>query len=86
MPSRQFDGCLQRITISVDLTFMVRFANISPHRLLCVIVAPSCVGFIDRLRAGFAVSLETDVALRLQKLDHIVAATFDRLHVLSGLT
>ena len=54
------------------------------HGLLRVIVAPSCVGFIDRFRAGFAVGLETDVALRLQELNHIVAAALDRLHILSG--
>ena len=55
------------------------------HGLLCVIVAPSCVGFINRLGAGFAVGLEADIALRLQKLNHIVAAALDRLHVLSCL-
>ena len=43
------------------------------HGLLCVIVAPSCIGFIDRLGAGFAVCPKADIALRLQKLDHIVA-------------
>ena len=55
------------------------------HGLLCVIVAPSCIGFIDRLGAGFAVCPKADIALRLQKLDHIVAAALDRLHVLSCL-
>ena len=48
------------------------------HGLLCVIVAPSCVGFIDCLGAGFAVCPKTDIALGLQELDHIVAAALDR--------
>ena len=54
------------------------------HGLLCVIVAPSCIDFIDRLGAGFAVCPKADIALRLKKLDHIVAAALDRLHILSG--
>ena len=54
------------------------------HGLLCVIVAPSCIDFIDRLGTGFAVCPKADIALRLQKLDHIVAAALDRLHILSG--
>ena len=56
------------------------------HGLLRVVVAPSCVGFIDRLGAGFAVCPKADIALGLQELDHVVAAALDRLHVLSGLT
>ena len=55
------------------------------HGLLCVIVAPSCIDFIDRLGTGFAVCPKADIALRLQKLDHIVAAALDRLHILSCL-
>ena len=54
------------------------------HGLLCVIVAPTGIGLIDCLGAGFAVCPKADVALGLQELDHIVAAAFDRLHVLSG--
>ena len=54
------------------------------HGLLCVIVAPSCIGFIDRLGAGFAVCPKADIALGLQKLDHIVAAALDRLHIFFG--
>ena len=54
------------------------------HGLLRVVVAPSCIGFIDRLGAGFAVCPKADIALGLQKLDHIVAAALDRLHILSG--
>ena len=56
------------------------------HGLLCVIVAPSRIGFVDRLGAGLAVGFEADVALGLQELDHIVAAALDRLHIFSGLT
>ena len=55
------------------------------HGLLRVVVAPAGIGFIDRLGAGFAVGFEANVALRLQELNHIVAAAFDRLHVLSCL-
>ena len=55
------------------------------HGLLYVIVASSRIGFIDCLGAGLAVGLETNIALRLQKLDHIVATALDRLHILSGL-
>ena len=55
------------------------------HGLLCVIVAPSCIGFIDRLGTGFAVCPKADIALRLQKLNHIVAAALDRLHIFFGL-
>ena len=54
------------------------------HGLLRVVVAPSCIGFIDRLGAGFAVCPKADIALGLQKLDHIVAAALDRLHIFSG--
>ena len=59
--------------------------TVSRHGLLCVIVAPTGIGFIDCLGAGFAVGFESDIALGLQKLDHIVAAALDRLHILSGL-
>ena len=45
----------------------------------------SGIGFIDRLGAGFTVSFETDIALGLQELDHIVAAALDRLHIFFGL-
>ena len=44
------------------------------HRLLRVIIAPSRIGFIDRLGAGFTVCPKADITLRLQELDHIVAA------------
>ena len=63
----------------------LRADPVGRHGLLRVIVAPSCIGFIDRLGAGFAVCPKTDIALGLQKLDHIVAAALDRLHILSGL-
>ena len=44
------------------------------------------IGFSNPLMAGgLADAFETDVALGLQELDHIVAAALDRLHVLSGL-
>ena len=56
------------------------------HGLLRIVLAPALIRLIQCLGAGFTVGLEADIALRLQKLDHIVAATFDRLHVLSGLT
>ena len=62
----------------------LRADPVGRHGLLCVIVAPSCIGFIDRLGAGFAVCPKADIALRLQKLDHIVAAALDRLHIFSG--
>ena len=55
------------------------------HGLLRVVVAPSCIGFIDRLGAGFAVCPKADIALGLQELDHIVAAALDRLDILSCL-
>lgn len=64
----------------------LRADPVGGHGLLRVIVAPSCVSFINRLGAGFTVGFEADIALRLQKLDHIVAAAFDRLHIFSGLT
>ena len=64
----------------------LRADPVGRHGLLRVVVAPSCVGFINCLGAGLAVCPKAYIALRLQKLDHIVAATFDRLHVLSGLT
>ena len=54
------------------------------HGLLRVVVAPSCVGFIDRLGAGLAVCPKADIALGLQKLDQIVAAALDRLHIFFG--
>ena len=54
------------------------------HGLLCVIVAPTGIGSIDCLGAGFPVGLEANVAIRLQKLDHIVAAALDRLHIFFG--
>ena len=47
----------------------LRADPVGRHGLLCVIVAPSCVGFIDRLGAGFAVCPKADIALGLQKLD-----------------
>ena len=50
----------------------LRADPVGRHGLLCVIIAPSCIGFIDRLGAGFAVCPKADIALRLQKLDHIV--------------
>ena len=56
------------------------------HGLLRVVVAPSCIGFIDRLGAGFAVCPKADIALGLQKLDHIVAAALDRLHIFFGFS
>ena len=62
----------------------LRADAVGRHGFLCVIIAPSCVGFIDRLGAGFTVCPKADIALRLQKLDHIVAAALDRLHVFSG--
>ena len=55
------------------------------HGLLRIVIAPSCIGIIDRLGAGFAVCPKADIALGLQKLDHIVAAALHRLHILSGL-
>ena len=62
----------------------LRADAVGRHGLLRVIVAPSCIGFIDRLGAGFAVCPKADIALGLQELDHIVAAALDRLHILSG--
>ena len=61
----------------------LRADPVGGHGLLRVIVTPSRIGFIDRLGAGFAVCPKADIALGLQKLDHIVAAALDRLHVLS---
>ena len=55
------------------------------HGLLRIVLAPALIRLIQCLGAGFAVCLEADISLRLQKLDHIVAAALDRLHVLSGL-
>ena len=63
----------------------LRADAVGRHGLLRIIVAPSCVGFIDRLGAGFAVCPKADIALGLQKLDHIVAAALDRLHIFFGL-
>ena len=62
----------------------LRADAVGRHGLLCVIVASSRIGFIDHLGAGFAVCPKADIALGLQKLDHIVAAALDRLHILSG--
>ena len=55
------------------------------HGLLRIVLAPALIRLIQCLGAGFTVGLEADIALRLQKLDHIVAAALDRLHILSGL-
>ena len=63
----------------------LRADPVGRHGLLRIVIAPSRVGFIDRLGAGFAVCPKADIALRLQKLDHIVAAALDRLHILSCL-
>ena len=63
----------------------LRADPVGRHGLLRIIVAPSCVGFIDRLGAGLAVCPKADIALGLQKLNHIVAAALDRLHIFFGL-
>ena len=55
------------------------------HGLLRIVLAPALIRLIQCLGAGFAVCLEADISLRLQKLDHIVAAALDRLHIFSGL-
>ena len=55
------------------------------HGLLRVVLAPALIRLIQRLGAGLTVGFEADIPLGLQKLDHIVAAAFDRLHVLFGL-
>ena len=62
----------------------LRADPVGRHGLLRVVVAPSCVGFINCLGAGLAVCPKAYIALRLQKLDHIVAAALDRLHIFSG--
>ena len=62
----------------------LRADPVGGHGLLRVIVAPAGIGFIDRLGAGFAVCPKADIALGLQKLDHVIAAALDRLHILSG--
>ena len=59
--------------------------TICRHWLLRVVLAPALIRLVQCLGAGLAVCLEADVALGLQKLDHIVAAALDRLHILSGL-
>ena len=55
------------------------------HGLLCVVITPTGIGFIDCLGTGFTVGLEPDIPFRLQELDHIVAAALHRFHVFSGL-
>ena len=62
-----------------------RAETICRHGLLRIVLAPALIRLIQCLGAGFTVGLEADIALRLQKLDHIVAAALDRLHILSGL-
>ena len=62
----------------------LRAEPISRHGLLRIVLAPALIRLIQCLGAGFTVGLEADIALRLQKLDHIVAAALDRLHILSG--
>ena len=74
--------------LHVVKAFVLRQFGAEPvcrHGLLCVVITPTGIGFIDCLGTGFTVGLEADIALRLQKLDHIVAAALDRLHILSGL-
>ena len=61
-----------------------RAETICRHGLLRIVLAPALIRLIQCLGAGFTVGLEADIALRLQKLDHIVAAALDRLHVFSG--
>ena len=39
----------------------LRADPVGRHGLLRIIIAPSCVGFIDRLGAGFAVGFEANV-------------------------
>ena len=39
------------------------------HGLLCVIVAPSRIGFVDRLGAGLAVGFEADVSSSIKTLN-----------------
>ena len=56
------------------------------HRFSYIVLTPQLVGFIDCLGAGLCICLEADISLRLQKLYDIVAATFDRFHILNGLS
>ena len=56
------------------------------HGFSHIVLAPQLVGFVQSLGACFAVSLEADISLRLQKLNDIVAAALDRFHVLNGLS
>ena len=50
-----------------------------------IVLAPTLIRLIQRLGAGLAVCPKADIALRLQKLNHIVAAALDCFHILSGL-
>ena len=63
----------------------LRADTVSRHGLLCVVITPTGIGFIDCLGTGVTVCPKADVALRLQELDHIVAAALDRLNIFSGL-
>ena len=55
-----------------------RAETICRHGLLRIVLAPALIRLIQCLGAGFTVGLEADIALRLQKLDHIVAAEIGR--------
>ena len=59
---------------------------ISRHRFSHIVLTPQLVGFIDCLGAGLCICLEADISLRLQKLNDIVAAALNGLHVLNGLS
>ena len=74
--------------LHVVKAFVLRQFGAEPvcrHGFLRVVLAPALIRLIQCFGAGLTVRLEADVALGLQKLDHIVAAALDRLHIFSGL-
>ena len=58
--------------------------TVGRHGLLRIVLAPTLIRLIQRLGAGLAVCPKADIALRLQKLNHIVAAALDGVHVGGG--